>query len=57
MLEKKVQEYHKEKVLDCEEKLLKLNSWPQTYVFEARMSFKISTSLLTVRRHKGLLGM
>ncbi|KAA8567468.1 hypothetical protein EYC84_010482 [Monilinia fructicola] len=31
-------------------------SWPQTYVFEARMSFKISTSLLTVRRHKVLMG-
>ncbi|KAG4026467.1 hypothetical protein MFRU_040g00260 [Monilinia fructicola] len=54
--EKKVLEYQKEKVLDCEEKLLKLNSWPQTYVFEARMSFKISTSLLTVRRHKVLMG-
>ncbi|ESZ92553.1 hypothetical protein SBOR_7079 [Sclerotinia borealis F-4128] len=54
--EKKILEHHKEKVLDCEEKLLKLHSWPQTYVFEARMGFKISTSLLTVRRHKGLMG-
>ncbi|RAL65028.1 hypothetical protein DID88_001136 [Monilinia fructigena] len=53
--EKKVLEYQKEKILDCEEKLMKLNSWPQTYVFEARMSFKISTSLLTVRRHKALM--
>ncbi|KAI9644780.1 Mitochondrial outer membrane protein iml2 [Ciborinia camelliae] len=54
--EKKILEHQKRKVLDCEEKLLKLNSWPQPYSFEARMSFKISTSLLTVRRHKGLLG-
>ncbi|KAF5869891.1 putative mitochondrial outer membrane protein iml2 protein [Botrytis fragariae] len=53
----KLIEYRKEKVLDCEEKLLKLHSWPQTYVFEARMSFKISTSLLTVRRERGLSGL
>lgn len=51
-----MQEYFKKKILDCEEILVKLNNWPQTYVFEARMSFKMSTSLLTVRRAKGLVG-
>lgn len=56
MSEKKLLEYRREKLMDCEEKLLKLHSWPQTYVFETRMSFKISTSLLTVKRHKGLMG-
>ncbi|PQE06328.1 hypothetical protein CJF32_00002034 [Rutstroemia sp. NJR-2017a WRK4] len=49
-------EYYKKKILACDDVLLKLNSWPQTYVFEARMSFKISTSLLTIRRAKGLVG-
>jgi hypothetical protein len=51
-----VKEYYRKKILACDEVVLKLNNWPQTYVFEARMSFKISTSLLTIRRAKGLVG-
>ena len=56
MTDEEQKEYTKKKVLECGEILEKVHTWPQTYVFEARMGFKISTSLMTVKREKALLG-
>lgn len=50
-------EDHKAKVLDCELWLLKTQKWGEQYVLDTRVSVKLMTSLLTVRRHKGILGM
>jgi len=49
-------EEHKAKVQDCEEWLEKTQKWEQ-YVLDTRVSVKLTTSLLTVRRHKGIIGM
>ncbi|TVY18861.1 Mitochondrial outer membrane protein iml2 [Lachnellula arida] len=47
---------HKAKVLECEEWLKKTQNWDQ-YVLDTRVSFKLTTSLLTVRRHMRIMGM
>ncbi|KAH8808246.1 outer membrane protein-like protein iml2 [Xylogone sp. PMI_703] len=46
----------KAKVLECEEWLKKTEN-VDPYVLETRMSFKIKTSQLTLRKHKAYLGM
>lgn len=46
----------KAKVLDCEQWLEKTQKWEQ-YVLDTRVSVKLTTSLLTVRRHKRIMGM
>jgi hypothetical protein len=46
----------KAKVLDCEQWLVKTQKWGESYVLDTRMSFKITTSLITVKRHKGIMG-
>ncbi|TAQ84178.1 hypothetical protein B7494_g7499 [Chlorociboria aeruginascens] len=43
------------KLLECEEWLEKTRNWPESYVLETRMSFKVSTALITVRRHKNIM--
>jgi len=48
---------HKAKVRECEEWLKKTQSWPEQYVLDTRVSFKLTTSLLTVRRHMRIMGM
>jgi len=48
---------HHAKVLDCERWLDKTKNWPDQYVLDTRISVKISTSLLTVKRHKGIIGL
>jgi len=47
---------HKAKVLDCEQWLEKMQKWPETYALETRMSFKLTTSMITVKRHKSIMG-
>lgn len=47
---------HKAKVLDCEQWLDKTQKWEQ-YVLDTRVSVKLTTSLLTVKRHKEIMGM
>ncbi|RFU36026.1 hypothetical protein B7463_g313, partial [Scytalidium lignicola] len=46
----------KAKVLECEEWLKKTEN-VEPYVLETRMSFKIKTSQLTLKKHKAYLGM
>jgi hypothetical protein len=46
---------HKKKVLACEQELLKTQRFEQ-YVLDGRLSMKVTTSLVTVRRWKGILG-
>ncbi|KAE8443318.1 hypothetical protein EG329_001961 [Mollisiaceae sp. DMI_Dod_QoI] len=46
---------HKAKVLECEEWLEKTQKWEQ-YILDTRMSVKITTSLLTIKRHKRIMG-
>jgi hypothetical protein len=46
----------KAKVLECEQWLEKTKNWGEVYVLDTRMSFKISTSLLTIKRHKSIMG-
>lgn len=47
--------YHKAKVEECEQYLDKLQKWDQ-YVLDTRVSVKLTTSLITVKRHKSLMG-
>jgi hypothetical protein len=44
------------KVLDCEQWLDKLHKWGETYVLDTRMSMRVTTSMLTVKREKVILG-
>jgi hypothetical protein len=46
----------KAKVLDCERWLEKTQKWPDAYTLDTRMSFKITTSLITIKRHKKIMG-
>lgn len=48
---------HKAKVLECEEWLDKVKDYPDTYVMDTRVSMKVTTSLMTVKRHKGIMGL
>ena len=45
----------KAKVLECEQWLVKTQKWGESYVLDTRMSFKITTSLITVKRHKRIM--
>jgi len=47
---------HKVKVLDCEQWLEKVQKWGESYVLDARLSVKITTSLITIKRHKSIMG-
>jgi hypothetical protein len=47
---------HKAKVLDCEQWLEKTHKWNESYVLDTRMSFKIATGVLTLKRHKRIMG-
>ncbi|KAF8867095.1 outer membrane protein-like protein iml2 [Acephala macrosclerotiorum] len=44
------------KVLECQDWLEKTQKWEQ-YILDTRMSVKITTSLLTVKRHKKIMAM
>jgi hypothetical protein len=46
----------KAKVLECEQWLEKTKNWGEQYVLDSRMSMKITTSLITVNRHKKIAG-
>jgi uncharacterized protein (DUF885 family) len=46
---------HKAKVTDCEQWLDKVQKWEQ-YVLDTRVSVKLTTSLITVKRHKSIMG-
>jgi hypothetical protein len=46
----------KAKVLECEQWLDKTQKWGESYTLDTRMSFKITTSLITIRRHKQIMG-
>lgn len=48
---------HLAKVQDCEQWLDKIQKWGESYVLDTRMSFKISTSCSTVKRHKKVMGL
>ena len=47
---------HNARVADCEHWLEKTHKWPDTYILDARMSVKITTSLMTLKRHKKIIG-
>ncbi|KAH7403498.1 outer membrane protein-like protein iml2 [Cadophora sp. MPI-SDFR-AT-0126] len=47
---------HKAKVIDCQEWLTKTQKWPYEWVLDSRMSIKLTTSILTVKRHKKIMG-
>lgn len=47
---------HKAKVLECEQLLEKTKNYGQDYLLDARVSIKIQTGLITVRRHKRIMG-
>jgi hypothetical protein len=47
---------HNAKVLDCEQWLEKTQKWPDQYVLDTRISFKITTSLITLKRHHSIRG-
>lgn len=49
-------EDHKARVLESEEWIDKLHKWGEAYVLETRLSFKVSTSIATIRRHKKIMG-
>lgn len=47
---------HKATVLDCQDWLAKTKKWPYEWVLDSRMSIKLSTSMLTVKRHRRIMG-
>jgi len=48
---------HTAKVNDCHVWLEKTQKWGEQYILDSRMSVKITTSLITVKRHKKIMGM
>ncbi|KAG9229263.1 outer membrane protein-like protein iml2 [Amylocarpus encephaloides] len=48
-------ELHKAKVLSCEEELQKTTTFHQ-YVLDGRLSMKVTTGLVTIKRHKEIMG-
>ncbi|KAH8594328.1 outer membrane protein-like protein iml2 [Bisporella sp. PMI_857] len=48
---------HKTKVQECEQWLEKVQKWGEAYTLDTRMSFKITTSQLTLKRHKEIMGL
>lgn len=48
-------EDHKAKTLESEEWIEKLHKWGESYVLETRMSFKVSTSIATIKRHRKIM--
>jgi hypothetical protein len=47
---------HKAKVLECAQWLEKVHKWGEAYNLDTRMSFKITTSLITIKRHRKIMG-
>ncbi|KAL2067442.1 hypothetical protein VTL71DRAFT_1867 [Oculimacula yallundae] len=47
---------HKAKVLDSQEWLDKTKNWPFEWVLDSRMGIKVQTSMLTVKRHRKIMG-
>lgn len=47
---------HKAKVIECAQWLEKVQKWGDAYTLDTRMSFKITTSLITVKRHRKIMG-
>lgn len=45
------------KVRDCEQWLNKVHQWNESYIMDTRMSMRVTTSIMTVKRHKKILGM
>lgn len=46
---------HKAKVEDCEQWLTKVQKYPEAYLLDNRLSMKVSTSVVTVKRHKTIM--
>jgi hypothetical protein len=46
----------KAKVLESEQWLMKMKNWGEPYLLETRMSFKISSSLNTIKRYRRIMG-
>lgn len=46
----------KAKVLECAQWLEKVQKWGDAYTLDTRVSFKITTSLITVKRHRKIMG-
>jgi len=46
---------HKAKVLDCEQWLEKVKNYPEAYLLDNRLSMKVTTSVVTVKRHKSIM--
>lgn len=48
---------HNAKVRECEEYLVKLQKWGEQYVLDSRMSVRVTTSMITMKRHKTIMGL
>lgn len=46
---------HKAKVVDCEQWLLKVQKYPEAYLLDDRLSMKVTTSVVTVKRHRSVM--
>jgi len=47
---------HTAKVNDCQQWLEKVHKWGEQYILDSRMSVKITTSFITVKRHRKIMG-
>ena len=47
---------HKAKVLECLQWAEKVQKWGEAYTLDTRMSFKIVTSIITIKRHRKIMG-
>lgn len=50
-------EDHAAKVEETEKWLESVRGWNESYTLDTRMSFKITTSVMTVKRHKMVMGL
>lgn len=48
---------HKAKVADCEQWLMKVQKYPEAYLLDNRLSMKVTTSVVTVKRHKTVMAL
>lgn len=48
---------HKAKLNNCQQWLEKTQKWGEQYILDSRVSVKITTSFITLKRHRIIMGM
>jgi hypothetical protein len=48
---------HKAKFNECQQWLEKTQKWGEQYILDSRVSVKVTTSFITLKRHRMIMGM